>query len=127
MELVQRVTRRNIWWSLAAGLACALGALPMSLVVAEGMALGAVSGALGIGMMQRRLRGLGSIPSDRLQRTIYEWMVARMGIYAVAFGLAYSLDRIRTYGLLGAVAGMLVFRTIFIGVTVVTQRRMRRQ
>lgn len=121
MESVQR----NLWWSLGLGMVCALGTLPINIVVGEGAVLGVASGALGLSMMGRRLRALGSIPSERLQRTIYEWMAVRMGVYAVAFSLAYMLDRTHMYGLLGAVGGMLAFRFVFIGVTVVMQRRSR--
>jgi hypothetical protein len=87
------------------------------------MVLGAASGALGIGLMQRRLETIGAVPAERLQRTIYEWMGVRMVIYAIAFGVAYALDRVHTYGLVGAVVGMLVFRGMFIGLTLAYHRR----
>lgn len=119
----QRRTRRTLGWSLAAGVVCAVAAYTKSPVFAYGILLGTASGALGLWLMQRRLETIGTIPAERLQRTIYEWMGVRMVIYAIAFGVAYALDRVQTYGLVGAVAGMLVFRGVFIGVTLFYHRR----
>lgn len=119
----KRRTLRSVVWALAAGATAALGACAKSPVFASGMVLGTASGALGLWLMQRRLETIGSIPPDRLQRTIYEWMGVRVVIYAIAFGVAYFLDRAHTYGLVGAVAGMLLFRGVFIGATLLYHRR----
>lgn len=120
---IRRATRRAVGWSLGIALACALAAGWRSEIVAAGIVLGGASGALGLWLMQRRLETIASVPKERLQRTIFEWMGVRMVIYAVAFGAAYAIDRVHTYGLLGAVAGMLVFRGVFIGMTLFQNRR----
>ncbi len=99
---------------LAAGAAYAF-----SPVVAKGILMGGVCGALTFWLNVRNAEKLAFLPRAKVNSAVYRSTLIRMGLYALAFYWAFTLDRESMHGLLGALAGMFVVQIvlIFLGLT----------
>ena len=97
---------------VAAGLVavCTVTAAYFSLPVAAGLLLGGAAGIAGFWMLAVRVGRLAQAGAASQQLFSLRGTLLRLGLYAVALGAAYAVDRERFHGLIAAVAGMLLMR-----------------
>jgi hypothetical protein len=99
---------------LAAGVAYAFDP-----VVSKGILAGGIAGAVAFWLNVRNAEKLAFMPRAKVNSAVYRATLIRMGLYALAFYWAFTLDRDTMYGLLAALAGMFVIQIvlIFLGLT----------
>jgi len=87
--------------------------------VAQGFLMGAIAGILGFWMEAVRLERLASAGASNVKFAPLAWTAFRFVIYGAVLIRAYTLDRERMLGLLGAAAGLFVIRFVitFLGLT----------
>ncbi len=79
-------------------------------VVAEGLMLGGIAGALGYWTMSLRLERVALVQPDKLAVAATIWTFYRLAIYGAFLFFAYRLDTQDLKGLLAGVAGLLSTR-----------------
>lgn len=86
---------------------------------AQGFLMGGIAGILGFWIMAIRLEKLANKAALNVKSAILAWGTVRLAVYGAVLFRAYTLDRERMLGLLGATAGIFVIRIVmtFLGVT----------
>jgi len=99
---------------LAAGIA-----YPFNPILAKGLLIGGVSGAIAFWLNVRNAEKLAFMPRAKVNSSVYRSTLIRMVLYALGFYWAFTLDRETMHGLLGALAGMFAIQIvlIFLGLT----------
>jgi len=94
-------------------------AYPFDPVAAKGVLAGGITGAVAFWLNVRNAEKLAFMPRAKVNSAVYRSTLIRMGLYALAFYWAFTLDRDNMHGLLGALAGMFVIQIvlIFLGLT----------
>ncbi len=88
-------------------------------IVAKGLLAGGICGAVTFWLNVWNAEKLAFMPRAKVNSAVYRSTLIRMGLYALAFYWAFTLDRDTMHGLLGALAGMFVIQIvlIFLGLT----------
>ena len=90
----------------------ALGAMPFSRVVAQGIALGGIGGALVFWILALRMEKLPSGPGQKVKSGAFQLTFLRMGVYALVLYKAYTLDPVA--GLISAAGALFIVRLVVI-------------
>lgn len=96
------------------GLVVAGGLFAWRMEVGGGFLLGLAAGVGAYLWLARTLPKLGEVAQEDLAVYSVRQAVGRLGLYAVAFALAYKLDPEHNSGLLGALGGYLFLRAVLI-------------
>lgn len=107
---------KSIYRTALAAIALAAGLAFWHPVLAQGFVAGAAAGVLGFSMIARFLRRAPEIPAEQFQQQTFRQGAARMAVYAVCFALAYRIDPQGFRGMLGALAGYVLVRTVLTAV-----------
>lgn len=116
METLKRFRIAVVRYTLLLTAACTAGAWPFSEVVAKGILMGGIAGAIGFWITAFVVRKLATPTADGLTYTAFKWTFVRLFFYALAIYKAYTLDRERYYGLIAAVLGIFLVQLVMITV-----------
>ena len=95
------------------------GALALNRDAGIGFLMGGIAGILGFWIEAVRVEKLASREAGQVKFASLAWTALRFVIFGAVLVRAYSLDRERMLGLLGAIAGIFVIRfvAVFLGIT----------
>ena len=87
--------------------------------VARGILAGGLTGAIGFWVNAQNVEKLATMSQKAVNLAVYRWTFFRMGLYALTFYWAFTLDRESMYGLLGCVGGFFIVQIVlvFLGFT----------
>lgn len=114
METLKHFRLMTVRLSLLITAVAGFALLPFNRPAGLGVLLGGIAGVLGFWLMAVRLEKVATRPAEKVKLFAYRWTAIRMAIYALALYRAYTLDRERLHGLLGAVGGLLIIRVVLI-------------
>ena len=83
-------------------------------IVAKGVLMGGMAGALGFWITGRNLQKLASPDTPHIQSFAIKWTFVRLFFYALAIYKAYTLDREHHHGLVAAVIGIFFVQIVMI-------------
>ena len=106
--------RTVVRYTLALTAAVTLGALPLNTVVARGVLLGGIAGAIGFWLNTLVFRRIATQDPATLTSTAVKWSFVRLMFYALAIYTAYTLDREQYHGLFAAVVGILLVQVVMV-------------
>jgi hypothetical protein len=98
-----------------------------SSVVAKGLLMGGMAGAVGFWITGRNIQKLASPETAQVQSFAIKWTFVRLLLYALAIYRAYTLDREHYYGLLAAVIGIFFVQAVMIGLAFTSLGNTRRE
>ena len=83
-------------------------------VVAKGVLMGGIAGALGFWIVGKNVQKLASPDATQLQSSAIKWTLVRLSLYALAIYKGYTLDREFHHGFIAAVAGIFFVQVVMI-------------
>lgn len=81
----------------------------------KGLLLGGFAGVIGFWITARNLGTLTTPGAEKLELYAFKWALVRLACYGAAISLAFTFDRERYHGLIGAVAGIFLVQIVMVG------------